>query len=92
MIFSLWMSRNHGKDIVHLYDLHVYSLTMYMEDVAPRRSILCQRLLRLLGAKSIVDGHPLDGIGGDLYFRGHTPHVSYTIHFLRIHEENLAAN
>ena len=62
------MSRKHGKDIVHLYDLHVDSLTMYMQDDAPRRSILCQRLFGLLGAKSIVDGHSLDGLGGDFYF------------------------
>ena len=67
--------RTYGKDIVHLCDLHVDSLTMYMQDVAPRRGILYLRLLGLHEAKSMIDDHPLDGLGEDVYFGGHAHHV-----------------
>ena len=92
MSHSICMSKTYGKVIVclhnDLYNVYMHPLTIHVQDVTPRRSILFSRLHGLLEAiSSVGDGHSLGGLGEALYFAKHAHFAPYTIHFLQTCEE-----
>ena len=72
MSYSLCMRKTYGKgvDYLHdnLYNVCMYPLTIYVQDVAPMRSILSSRLHGLLEAMSSIDDHSLGGLGEEMYY------------------------
>ena len=90
------MRKTYGKDTVWLHNYlykYVHSLTIYVQDIAPRRSILSSRIHGLLEAiSSICDGHSLEGLGEIVSFSEHAHFAPYTIHFLQNCDEIGAAS
>ena len=78
------MSKTYGEVIDYLHDdLYIHPLTIYVQDVAPRRSILFSRTHGLLEAMSTIGDHSLGGLGEEIYFGGHMLTLqTYIIHFL----------
>ena len=93
MSFSHCMRKTCGKGVDYLDLSHVYMhpLTTYVQDFAPRRSILILRLHGLLEAMTNVDNYSLGGLGEEFCFGGHTYIASSIIHFLQDYEEIGAA-
>ena len=90
---SICIQKNYGKVIVYLHDyLYIHPLTIYVQDVAPRRSILLSRPHGLLEAMSTIGDHSLGGIGEENYFGGHTHLAPYIIHFPHTFEESQTAS
>ena len=86
---SICMSKTYGKGIVYLHDdLYIHPLTIYVQDVAPRRSIFFSRPHGLLEAMSTIGNHSLGGLGEEMYFGGHTHLAPCIIHFLHTFEES----
>ena len=94
MSYSTYMSRAYGNDIgyLHSYIVCMLPLTISVQDVAPRRSILFPRLHGSLETMSMIGDHPLGRLGEELCVGWHAHFVSYIIHFLQTHEENGAVH
>ena len=87
------MSRTYGKGIVYLHDdFYIHPLTIYVQDFAPRRSIIFARPHGLLKAMRTIGDHSLEGLGEEMYFVGHTHIAPYIIHFLHTFEESGTAS
>ena len=96
MSHSICMSRKYGKGIhcclqYYFYNVYMHPLTIHVQDDAPRRSILFSRPHGLVEAISMIDGHPLGGLGEEIYYGGHTHGTPCIIHFLHTYEEIGAA-
>ena len=90
---SICMSRNYGKGIFYLHDdLYIHPLTIFVQDVAPRRSILSSRPHGLLEAMITIGDHSLGGLGEEMYFGGHAHLAPYIMHFLHTFEESRTAS
>ena len=89
MSHSTCMSRTYGKGDYYFHDYlyDVCPLTIHVQDIAPRRSILSFGLYGLVEAISMVDGHSLGGLGEEIYYGGHTLCTPDIIHFLHAYEE-----
>ena len=89
---SIFMSKTYGKGIVYLhndlYNVYMHPLTIHVQDVAPRRSILFSRPHGLLKAMSNIGDHSLGELGEEMYFGGQAHLVPYIIHFLHTYEES----
>ena len=83
------MSMNYGNGIFYLHDdLYIPPLTIYVQDVAPRRGILLFGPHGLLEAIRNFGDNSLGGLGEEMYFGGPTHLAPYIIHFLHTFEES----
>ena len=83
------MRKTYGKGIVYFHDdRYIHPLTIYVQDVAPGRSILFSRPHGLLEAMSNIGDHSLGVLGEEMNFGGHSHLAPYIIHFLHTYEES----
>ena len=70
MSHSTCMSRTYGKGNCYFHDYlyDIFPLTIHVQDVAPRRSILSLELHGLVEAISMIDGHSLGGLGEEISY------------------------
>ena len=93
---SICMSRRYGKGIHYglhdfFYIVCIHPLTIHVQDVAPRRSILYLELHGQVEAISMIDGPSLGGLGEEIHYGGHAHCAPYIVHFLHTYEEIGAA-
>ena len=86
---SICMRKTYVGGIVYLHDdLYIHPLTIFVQDVAPRRSILISRPHALLEAISTMGDQSLGALGEEMYFGGHAHLAPYIMHFLHTFEES----